>query len=121
MLTIYFKRDYCYRHNFLRNTRATINFKHVVVFFILPVSWLETRNYYRLESIQIRTYSISEAASGSKMPKNYKKQNFGEMSKNNVFFYVSKPPIRFPKPPMTQKMLKNDKKPKFDKKKTKMV
>ena len=88
MLTIYFKRDYCYRHNFLRNTRATINFKHVVVFFILPVSWLETRNYYRLESIQIRTYSISEAASGSKMPKNYKKQNFGEMSKNNVFFML---------------------------------
>ena len=56
-----------------------------------------------------------------KMLKNYKKQNFGKMSKNNVFFYVSKPPIRFPKPPMTQKMLKNDKKPKFDKKKTKMV
>ena len=38
------------------------------------------------------------------------------MAKKKPFFYVSKPFIRFPKPPMTQKMLKNDKKPKFDKK-----
>ena len=58
-----------------------MNFDRVVVFFILPVSWLETR----LEIFQIGTYSISEAASDSKMPKNDKKQNFGKMAKTTFF------------------------------------
>jgi len=40
------------------------------------------------------------------MLKNDKKLNFGKTVKNNVFFHVSKPPVRFPKPPVTQKCLK---------------
>ena len=55
----------------------------------------ETRNYYRLEIIQIRTYSISEAANDSKMLKNDKKLNFGKMVKKNVFFMFRSHPFDF--------------------------
>jgi hypothetical protein len=40
------------------------------------------------------------------MSENDKAPNFDKMAKNNVFIHVSKPPVRFPKPPATQKCLK---------------
>ena len=66
------------------------------------IKWPKTTFFSCYEDIR----SISEAASDSKMSKNDKTPNFDKMAKNNVFFHVSKPPVRFPKPPATQKCLK---------------
>ena len=66
------------------------------------VKWPKTTFFSCFEA----TCSISEAASDSKMSENDKAPNFDKMAKNNVFIHVSKPPVRFPKPPATQKCLK---------------